>query len=81
MAFVGGCYLHSNEEVLLKVKEERNILHAIKRRKANLIGHILRRKYFYKKKKVVEGKIKEIQKEREGEKEELSNHPKILRIR
>jgi hypothetical protein len=30
-------------EVLHRVKEERNILHAIKRRKANWIGHILRR--------------------------------------
>jgi hypothetical protein len=32
-----------NEEVLHRVKEERNILHTIKRRKANWIGHILRR--------------------------------------
>jgi len=31
------------EEVLQRVKEERNILHTIKRRKANWIGHILRR--------------------------------------
>jgi hypothetical protein len=31
-----------NEEVLHKIKEERNILHIIKRRKANWIGHILR---------------------------------------
>jgi hypothetical protein len=31
-----------NEEVLHRVKEERNILHTIKRRKANWIGHILR---------------------------------------
>jgi hypothetical protein len=30
-------------EVLYRVKEERNILHTIKRRKANWIGHILRR--------------------------------------
>jgi hypothetical protein len=30
-------------EVLLRVKEERNILHTIKRRKANWIGLILRR--------------------------------------
>jgi hypothetical protein len=29
-------------EVLHRVKEERNILHTIKRRKANWIGHILR---------------------------------------
>jgi hypothetical protein len=31
-----------NEEVLHTVKEERNILHTTKRRKANWIGHILR---------------------------------------
>jgi oligoribonuclease (3'-5' exoribonuclease) len=30
-------------EVLHRVKEERNILHTIKRRKANWIGHMLRR--------------------------------------
>jgi hypothetical protein len=33
----------TNEEVLLRVKEERNILHEIRKRKANWIGHILRR--------------------------------------
>jgi hypothetical protein len=32
-----------NEEVLHGVKEERNILHTIKRRRANWIGHILQR--------------------------------------
>jgi hypothetical protein len=32
-----------NEEVLHRIKEERNILQTIKRRKANWIGHILRR--------------------------------------
>jgi hypothetical protein len=32
-----------NKEVLHRVKEERNVLHTIKRRKANWIGHILRR--------------------------------------
>ena len=32
-----------NEEVLHRVKEERNALRTVKRRKANLIGHILRR--------------------------------------
>jgi hypothetical protein len=32
-----------NEEVLLRVKEQRNILHAISKRKANWLGHILRR--------------------------------------
>jgi hypothetical protein len=32
-----------NEEVLHRLKQERNILHAVKRRKANWIGHILYR--------------------------------------
>ena len=32
-----------NEEVCVRVKEKRNILHEIKRRNANWIGHILRR--------------------------------------
>jgi hypothetical protein len=32
-----------NEEVLHRVKEERNALPTIKKRKANWIGHMLRR--------------------------------------
>jgi hypothetical protein len=44
-----------NEEVLHRVKEERNILHTIKRRKANWIGHILRRNCLLK--QVIEGKL------------------------
>ena len=36
-----------NEEVLHRVKEERNIIHIIKRRKADWIGHTLRRKTHY----------------------------------
>jgi hypothetical protein len=32
-----------NEEVLLRVKEQKNILHEISIRKAKWIGHILRR--------------------------------------
>ena len=32
-----------NEEVLHRVKEGRNVLHAINRRKGNWIGHRLRR--------------------------------------
>jgi hypothetical protein len=35
--------LVKNEEVLLRVKEQRNILHEIRKWKANWIGHILRR--------------------------------------
>jgi hypothetical protein len=44
-----------NEEVLHRVKEARNILHTIKRRKANWIVHILRRNCFLK--HVIEGKL------------------------
>ena len=44
-----------NEEVLLRVKEQRNILHKIRKRKANWIGHILRRNYLLQ--RVIEGKI------------------------
>jgi hypothetical protein len=32
-----------NEEVLIRANEQRNILHEISKRKANWIGHILRR--------------------------------------
>jgi hypothetical protein len=46
-----------NEEVLLRVKEQRNILHEISKRKANWIGHILRRNFLLQ--QVIEGKIKE----------------------
>jgi hypothetical protein len=42
-------------EVLHRVKEERNILQRIKRRKANWIGHILRRNCLLN--HVIEGKI------------------------
>ena len=47
----------SNEEVLHRVREERNILHTLKRRKANWFGHILRRNCLLK--HVIEGKIEE----------------------
>ena len=45
-----------NEEVLLRVNEQRNILHEISKRKANWIGHILCRNCLLK--QVIEGKIK-----------------------
>jgi hypothetical protein len=45
-----------NEEVLLRVKEQRNILHEISKRKANWIGHILGRNCLLR--QVIEGKIK-----------------------
>ena len=45
-----------NEEVSLQVNEQRNILHAIRKRKADWMSHILRRNCLLK--RVIEGKIK-----------------------
>ena len=45
-----------NEEVLQRVKEKRNILYTVKRRKANWIGYILLRNCLLK--HIIEGKIK-----------------------
>ena len=45
-----------NEEVLLRVKEQRNILHEISKWKAKWIRHILRRNCLLQ--RVIEGKIK-----------------------
>jgi len=43
--------------MLLRVNEQRNILQEIRKRRANWIGHILRRNCLLK--QVIEGKIKE----------------------
>ena len=45
-----------NDEVLLRVNEQRNIVHEIRKRKYNWIGHILCR--FCLLQQVIEGKIK-----------------------
>jgi len=45
-----------NEEVLLRVKEQRNILHEIRKGKDKWIGHILRRNCLLQ--RVIAGKIK-----------------------
>ena len=45
-----------NEEVLLRVNEQRDILYEIRKRKANWISHILRRNCLLQ--QVIEGKIK-----------------------
>jgi hypothetical protein len=45
-----------NEEVLLRVKEQRNILYEISKLRANWIGHILNRNCLLR--EVIEGKIK-----------------------
>ena len=42
--------------MLLRVNEQRNILHEMRKRKANWIGHILRRNCLLR--QVIEGKIK-----------------------
>jgi hypothetical protein len=47
---------HVRNEVLLRVKEQRNILHEISKRKANWIGQILLRNCLLR--HVIEGKIK-----------------------
>jgi hypothetical protein len=44
-----------NKEVLLRIKEQRNILHEIRKRKAKWIGYILRRNCLLQ--RVNEGKI------------------------
>jgi hypothetical protein len=45
-----------NEEVLLRVKKQRNILHEMCKQKDNWIGHILRRNCLLR--QIIEGKIK-----------------------
>jgi len=58
-----------NEDVLLRVNEQRNILHEIRKQEANWIGHILHRNCLLK--QVIEGKIK-------GEIEVTRRHKKLL---
>jgi hypothetical protein len=50
-----------NEEILQRVEKERNILHIIERRKANWIGHILRKNCLLKRviEENIEGAIEE----------------------
>ena len=46
-----------NEKILHRVKEKRNIVHTINRRKDDSIGHMLRRDCLLK--HIIEGKIEE----------------------
>jgi hypothetical protein len=62
-----------NEEVLHRVKEEMNIVHTIKRRKANSIGHILRRNCLLK--HVIEGKLEGKENILEIERGSTRSHP------
>jgi hypothetical protein len=55
LKFYTFTYHVRNGEVLLRVKEQRNILHEICKRKANWISHILRRNCLLQ--RVIEGKI------------------------
>ena len=55
-----------NEAVLLRVKEQRNVLHEIGKRKANWVGHILRRNCLLQ--RVIEGKIEGGRSDRETRK-------------
>jgi len=45
-----------NEEILFRIKEQRNILHEISKRKANWMGHISRRNCLLQ--RVIEGNMK-----------------------
>ena len=66
-----------NEEVLLRVKEQRNILQEIRKRKANWIGHILRRNCLLQ--RVTEGKIKGGIEVKEDEEEDVGRYWMTLR--
>jgi hypothetical protein len=68
---------HVRNEVLLRVKEQRNILHEISKRKANRIGHILRRNCLLP--QVIEGKIKGGIEVTGDEEEDVGSYWMILR--
>jgi hypothetical protein len=56
MEKISWTYHVRNGEVFLRVKEQSNMVHEICKRKANWIGHILRRNCLLQ--QVIEGKIK-----------------------
>jgi hypothetical protein len=62
---------HVRNEVLPRVKEEWNILHTVKRRDGNWIGHILRRNCLLK--HVIEGTV-EGRIEATGRQEDVSSY-------
>jgi hypothetical protein len=61
----------NNEVVLHRVKEERDILHTIRRRKANWIGHILCRNCLLG--HIIEGKIRGTRRRRRRRKQLLGD--------
>ena len=68
-----------NEDVLLRVNEQRNILHEIRKRKANWMGHILRRNCLLK--QVIDRKVKremEVTRRRERRRKKLLDDPKDM---
>jgi hypothetical protein len=61
-----------NKEVLHTVKDDRNMLPTTERRKANWIGHILRRNFILK--HIIEGSTEGGIKWREDKEEEVSSY-------
>jgi hypothetical protein len=64
-----------NEEVLLRVKKQRNILHEIRERKANWIGHILRRNCLLQRviERMIQGGIEVTERQRRRRRKLLDN--------
>jgi len=60
------------EELVYRVKEERNILQTIKSEKANWIGHILPRNCLLK--HIIEGQIEERKEVTGNEEEDVSSY-------
>jgi hypothetical protein len=80
MEKISWTYRLRNEEVLLRVSEQRNILHEIRKLKANWIGHILRRNCLLK--VVIEGKIQgqiEVTRRRGRRRKKLPDDPRDRR--
>jgi hypothetical protein len=61
-----------NEDVLLRVKKQRNILHEIRKRKANWISHVLRINCLLH--RVTEGKIQGGKEEQKDEEEDVESY-------
>ena len=66
-----------NEKEFQRVMDERNVLQAVKRRKANLIGHILRRNCLIR--HFIEGEIEGRIKLQDDEEKEVSSYWVTLR--
>jgi hypothetical protein len=64
-----------NEELLIRVSEQRNILYEIRKRKANWMGHILRRNCLLKQviDEKIQGQIEVTRRRGRGRKKLLDN--------